>query len=118
MPGRGGGWVGGPGELNRRGAVGVCAGDEDADSSWPSCDNSGCSWHDSATVLYPATLGIDLAILLVFLVELGGRLVLKYWGMRNVFAYTLRRYNARYRKQGPEKFHKHSRCVLFGSRFD
>ena len=59
-----------------------------------------------ADALYPVTLGVDLVILLIFLVELIVRYTLKYWGIRNMFAYVLKNYNRRYGKLGLEAFKK------------
>merc|ERR1719181_855876 len=72
---------------------------------------SPCTWSDTAKVIYPTTLGIDFIVLLIFLTELLGRFLLKYWGMRNMFAYTLRMYNRRYRKMGLEAFRKNCRSA-------
>ena len=65
-----------------------------------------CSWASAAEVAYTIFIIIDLILLVVFLVELCGRMTLKYIGLRNVYAYVLRVYNARYRKQGQESFKK------------
>ncbi len=70
-----------------------------------------CSWADTAKVIYTTTLCVDFLVLLIFFVELLGRLLLKYWGMRNMFAYTLRNYNRRYRKMGLEAFRKNCRSA-------
>ena len=72
---------------------------------------SPCSWADTAKVVYTTSLCIDFLVLLIFFVELLGRLLLKYWGMRNMFAYTLRNYNRRYRKMGIEAFRKNCRSA-------
>ena len=70
-----------------------------------------CTWADTAKVIYPTTLVVDFLVLLIFFTELLGRFMLKYWGMRNMFAYTLRNYNRRYRKMGLEAFRKNCRSA-------
>lgn len=65
-----------------------------------------CSWAGSALKLYPWLLAFDLLILFFFLLELLFRFTLKYWGLQNVFANTLKAYNRRYRKLGLEMFKK------------
>lgn len=57
--------------------------------------------------LFPACLIVDMIILLFFFVELAYRLRVKINGSFNVFAYSLKEYNHRFRKLGQRHFEKH-----------